>query len=126
MVGKCPVPRRLGVKRGDVAIVAPPGEFGKPRPALIIQSDITLPSPTVTYLPITSGLLLVPNTRILLLPSPANGLRLESEVMIDMIQTSSLGRFGQVVGHVDALTMIQVEAALSMHLGLVDGAGPEN
>ena len=114
------------MRRGDIAIVAPPGEFGKPRPALIIQADITLPSPTVTYLPITSDLLRVPNTRISLQPSSQNGLRLESEVMIDLIQTSSLERFGQVVGHVDALTMIQVEAALSLHLGLVDGSGSEN
>jgi hypothetical protein len=40
--------------------------------------------------------------------------------MVDMIQTSSLARFGSVIGEVDTLTMRLVEAALSVHLGLLD------
>ena len=28
------------MKRGDVVIVSAPGDFGKPRPAVVIQSDI--------------------------------------------------------------------------------------
>ncbi len=100
--------------------VAPPGEFGKPRPALIIQTDETLPSPTLTYLPITSDLLRVPDVRIPIAPSQANGLRQPSEVMVDMIQTSSTARFGQVIGEADGVTMRLVEALLCVHLGLLD------
>ncbi len=104
------------MKRGDIALVAPPGEFGKPRPALIIQSD--LPSEYVSYLPLTSDLLKVSGVRIPSPPSPSNGLRLPSEVMVDMIQTSSTSRFHQVIGAVDAEVLVLVEAALSLHLGL--------
>ena len=100
--------------------VAPPGEFGKPRLALIIQADLTLPAPTMTYLPITSDLKHVPDVRISIAPDPTNGLERESEVMVDRIQTSSLNRFGVVIGVIDVRTLRLVEAALSLHLGLLD------
>jgi mRNA interferase MazF len=106
----------VGLKRGDIALVAPPGEFGKPRPALIIQA--ALPSENITYLPITSDLLRVPHVRIPIRPDPQNGLQLSSEIMVDMIQTSSLSKFRQVIGSVEPATMVLVEKSLSLHLGL--------
>jgi mRNA interferase MazF len=106
------------LKRGDIVLVASSGEFGKPRPALIIQSDAAFPSGYFTYLPITSDLLRVPNVRIALLPTPQNGLRLPSEIMVDMIQTSSSSKFNQAIGAVDADTLRSVESALNLHLGL--------
>ncbi len=106
------------MKRSDIVLVASSGEFGKPRPALIIQSDAAFPSGYFTYLPITSDLLRVPNVRIALLPTPQNGLRLPSEIMVDMIQTSSSSKFNQAIGAVDADTLRSVESALNLHLGL--------
>jgi mRNA-degrading endonuclease toxin of MazEF toxin-antitoxin module len=38
--------------------------------------------------------------------------------MVDMIQTSSSGRFAKTIGTIDASTLKKVEAALSLHLGL--------
>ena len=105
------------MKRGDIVLVAPPGEFGKPRPALIIQSDAASPSGYFTYLPITSDLLRAPNVRISLAPTAQNGLRLPSEVMVDMIQTSSSTKFDKTIGTIDADTLQRVEAALNLHLG---------
>lgn len=106
--------------RGDIATVAPPGEFGKPRPALIIQSEFTLPSPTLTYLPITSDLFRAPDVRVPISPTVENGLRKPSEIMVDVIQTATLKRFGPLIGRIDPVTMTLVEAALSVHLGLLD------
>ena len=106
------------MKRGDIVLVAPPGEFGKPRPALIIQSDAAFPSGYFTYLPITSDLLRVPNIRISLLPTPQNGLRLPSEIMVDMIQTSSSSKFNQTIGKIETDTLQRIESALNLHLGL--------
>ncbi len=106
------------MKRGDIVLVAPPGEFGKPRPALIIQSDAAFPSGYFTYLPITSDLLRVPDVRISLVPTVQNGLRLPSEIMVDMIQTSSSSKFNQTIGEIDADTLQRIEAALNLHLGL--------
>ena len=83
---------KAGVERGDLVLVAPPGEFGKPRPALIIQSDAASPSGYFTHLPIASTLLRVLCIRVPVAPTPANGLHLPSEVMADMIQTPSQAR----------------------------------
>ncbi|HEY5214582.1 MAG TPA: type II toxin-antitoxin system PemK/MazF family toxin [Acidobacteriaceae bacterium] len=106
------------MKRGDLVLVAPAGEFGKPRPALIIQSDAAFPSGNFTYLPITSDLLRVPDIRVPVTPNPKNGLRQPSEIMVDMIQTSSLARFGGIIGTIDASTLRSVESALALHVGL--------
>ena len=107
------------MNRGDIVLVAPPGEFGKPRPALILQSDRAFPSGNFTYLPITTDLLRVPNVRIPILPTPENGLRLESEIMVEMVQTASLRRFRPRIGSVDSETLRRVQNALSLHLGFV-------
>ena len=72
----------------------------------------------MTYLPVTSDLLRVPDVRVPIEPTEENGLRLPSEVAVDMIQTSSLARFRQVIGRLDPVTMALVEASLSAHLGL--------
>jgi mRNA interferase MazF len=108
------------VKRGDIVTVAPPREFGKPRPALIVQSDIAFDAPNLLYLPITSDLLRVPDVPVPIEPSAENGLRLPSEIMVDIIQTSPREKFGQVIGQIDSATMMLVEAALSLRLGLLD------
>lgn len=65
------------MRRGDIVTVAPPGEFGKPRPCLIIQSDLALPAETINYLPLTSEL-----------RRGSNGLLKRSEIMVDRIQTT--------------------------------------
>jgi mRNA interferase MazF len=111
--------RRLGVKRGDIVIVAPPGEFSKPRPALIVQGDLALPSATITYLMISSSLEHEPSVRIPIEPTPQNGLLKPSEIMVDLIQTSTRSRFRAVVGHIDAATMRSVDNALLIFLGLI-------
>ena len=109
----------MGLTRGDIIVVAVSGEFGKPRPALIVQADMTLEDETVTYVPITSDLLRQPLTRIAISPSETNGLRKPAEIMVDRIQTCTLARVGGVIGHIDGRTMKQVETALMIHLGLV-------
>ncbi|WP_337750416.1 type II toxin-antitoxin system PemK/MazF family toxin, partial [Agrobacterium vitis] len=42
------------MKRGDLVTVAVPDDFGKPRPALIIQSDFFSETGTATVLLISS------------------------------------------------------------------------
>ena len=42
------------MKRGDLVTVALQGDLGKPRPALVIQSDLFEAHPSVTILPVTS------------------------------------------------------------------------
>jgi mRNA interferase MazF len=106
------------LKRGDICIVASAGEFGKPRPALIVQADSALMDVAITYVPITSDLELVPQLRVPVLPDGQNGLLKPSELMVDRINTATLSRFGGVIGRIDAATLQRVEAAMLVHLGL--------
>ena len=107
------------MRRGDIIIVAPPGEFGKPRPAIVIQADLAMNGETVTFLPITSDLEHFMKIRVPVVPDAVNGLRKPSEVMVERIQTTSLSRIGGIVGHLDRKSMLAVESALMVHLGLV-------
>ena len=59
------------MKRGNVVTVAVQGDLGKPRPALVIQSDLFDAHPSVTILPVTSDLRDTPLFRITVQPSPA-------------------------------------------------------
>lgn len=63
--------------------IAQPGAYGKPRPALIVQSDLFDALGSVTILPITGELRVAPLLRIPLDPTETNGLRKKSQIMID-------------------------------------------
>jgi mRNA interferase MazF len=67
------------VKRGDLVTIALPGSYGKPRPALIIQSDLFDEHPSMTILPVTSELRDTPLFRITVEPDDGNGLRKRSQ-----------------------------------------------
>ncbi len=104
--------------RGDIVLVVLTGEFGKPRPALVIQADTTLPSEYITHIPITGTLKRVPEVRIPIHPTKQNGLLKPSEVMVDLVQTASLSKFRGVIGRIEADILTLVEKSLSLHLGL--------
>jgi mRNA interferase MazF len=106
------------MKRGDLVTVALPGDFGKPRPALVIRSDLFAGYFLVTVLPITSDLDKAPSLRILVEPAPANGLRKPSHVMINAIQTVRREKIGKKTGHIDDETLMAAEHALMVYLGL--------
>lgn len=103
--------------RGDLAVVALQGDFGKPRPALIIQSDLFAEHPTVTVLPITSDLREAPLLRLTVQPSPENGLRSPSQIMVDKAHTVLRDKVGQRIGRLDGATMVAVNRALALFLG---------
>jgi mRNA interferase MazF len=107
------------MKRGDFVTVALQGDLGKPRPALVIQADAFESLKTVTVLPITGSLVNAPLLRIALEPSDTNGLQKPSQLMVDKTITVLKDKIGQVIGKADAPTMIQVERALAVFLGVV-------
>ena len=73
--------------RGDFVTIAMQGDFGKPRPALVMQADQFDEHATVTVLPVTSTLVAAPLLRITVQPSAENGLQKPSQVMVDKAMT---------------------------------------
>jgi len=106
------------MKRGDLVTVALQGDLGKPRPALVIQSDLFDAHPSVTILPVTSDLRVTPLFRITVNPSEHNGLNQPSQVMVDKPQSVAREKIGMVLGHLDDAAMLAVNRALAVFLGL--------
>lgn len=105
------------MKRGDLVTVALAGDYGKPRPALVIQSDFFEAHPSVTLLPVTSELRETPLFRVRVDPSAENGLRSTSEIMVDKPHTVARERVGEVIGRLDDETLLAVNRALAVFLG---------
>ena len=106
------------MSRGDIAVATPPGDYGKPRPVLVVQDDAYAALPSVTVLPLTSNLTSAPLVRIAVEPQVGNGLRKSSQVMIDKAVTIPRAKIGNRIGNVDAATMQAVDTALARFLGL--------
>jgi mRNA interferase MazF len=108
----------MAMRRGDLVPVALPGDFGKPRPALVVQSDHFDSHPTVTVLPLTSSVRDAPLLRITLRPDAANGLRSTSQIMIDKAMTVRRERLGETFGRVAVDAMLEVERRPALFLGI--------
>ena len=106
------------MKRGDLVTVALQGDLGKPRPALVIQTDLFSDHPSVAVLPMTSTLQAAPLFRIGIEPDARNGLRQPSQVMVDKMQAVPRSRVGPVFGRVDDATMLAVGRALAVFVAL--------
>jgi mRNA interferase MazF len=108
----------MEVKRGDLVTVALQGDFGKPRPALVIQSDFFDVHPSVTLLPVTSDLRDAPLFRITVQPDRTNGLRKPSQIMVDKAVTVGRPKVGARFGSLDADVMLEVSRRLAIFLGI--------
>jgi mRNA interferase MazF len=104
--------------RGDFVTIAMQGDFGKPRPALVIQADQFNEHTTVTVLPVTSTLVAAPLLRITVQPGTESGLQKPSQVMVDKAMTVKGDKVGPSFGRIDADTMIEVERCLAVFLGI--------
>jgi mRNA interferase MazF len=105
------------MRRGDLVTVVMSGDFGKPRPALVIQSDHFDATATVAVLLISSTLVDAPLIRLAVEPSAENGLRKPSQVMIDKAMTVRRDRVGAPFGRLEADTMVAVNRSLALFLG---------
>lgn len=107
-----------GVKRGDLVTIAVGGDDGKPRPAQVVQADPRAAPPSVTVLRLTGDIGWEHLIRLTVRPTPENGLRSVSQVMIDKAVSVPREKIGAVFGHLDASTMLAVSQALVAFLGL--------
>src|SRR3546814_20015558 len=76
--------RGLAVKRGDIVAVSLQGDYGKPRPALIVQSNLFAELESLVIFPITRAVRDAA-FRIPVEPDHAHGLLVLSQVMVDKL-----------------------------------------
>jgi mRNA interferase MazF len=111
----------MQMRRGDVVTVAAAGDYGKPRPAVIVQSDAFPENhASVVVCQLTSELADAPDFRVTIEPTPENGLRLKSQVMADKPVTVRRERIGQKIGRLGNQDMARLGIALAFVLGLAD------
>jgi mRNA interferase MazF len=111
----------VGLKRGDIVTVALSGDLGKPRPALIIETDKLAPSDHVLVCPGTTFILPESiNRRKLVQPDQSNGLRQPTQFQLDKISVTRRAKCGQVIGRLDAATMAEINYLLSVIVGIAE------
>jgi mRNA interferase MazF len=109
------------MRRGDVVTVATTGDYGKPRPAVIVQTD-ALPAShaSVVVCQMTSDLADAPDFRVTIEPGAENGLRVRSQVMTDKPVTIRRERIGKRIGHLGGEDLVRLNVALAFVVGLAD------
>ena len=109
------------MKRGDVVAVAAAGDYGKPRPAVIVQTD-ALPAKhaSVVVCQMTSDLIDAPDFRVTIDPDERNGLRTRSQIMADKPVTIRRERVGRRLGSLEAQDLARLDVAIAFVMGLAD------
>ena len=108
------------MKRGAIIVVAARGAYtGKPRPALVVQSDLFNPThASVTICPITSDCVDASLFRLNLPPGSRTGLENVSQVMVDKIVSVPRGAISREIGQCDAGELEAVDDGLRRWLAL--------
>lgn len=107
------------MRRGSIVTIALQGDFGKPRPALVLQSDVFNDiHATITVALISSSPVQAPIFRLDVTPNKQNGLSKESQIQIDKIMSIRKERIGAVIGEIDDSILVRVNRALALWLGL--------
>ena len=109
------------MRRGDVVAVAVSGDYGKPRPAVIVQTD-AFPDdhPSIVVCQMTSRMIDAADFRVTIEPSTENGLRARSQVMADKPVTVRRERIGRRIGRLASEDIVRLNAALAFVIGLAD------
>lgn len=106
------------MKRGDLVTIAMAGDFGKPRPALIIQADQFGETGTLTVLLVSGTLVDAPLIRTTIEASQANGLHTRSQVMVDKAMSVKRDKIGLRIGQLESVQMSAVTRALAVFVGI--------
>lgn len=104
-------------KRGDIVSCVLSGDYGKPRPAVIVQSDLFNEAhSSVTICPLTTHLVEAPLFRIALIPSKQNGLRQPSQIMVDKVSSIKTDKIHQKIGNLGSVQTQKLNEALKTWL----------
>src|SRR5258708_14964599 len=110
----------MPTSRGDLIMVAAPGDYGKPRPAVVVQSNAIPESHTsIVICPMTFELVDAV-FRITIEPGAETGLRVRSQVVSDKPVTLDRERIGQRIGRLETTDLARLNVALALVMGLAD------
>ena len=108
------------MKRGDIVTVSAPRDYGKPRPAVVVQSDHLIEGglSSVIVCLITSHIEDAPAFRLSLEPDAGNGLNVPSQIMVDKILTLPVAKTGDSIGRLNDELLVRLNRALAFVVGL--------
>ena len=106
------------MSRGDIVTIALQGDHGKPRPAVIVQTDLPLGTDHVALLPLTSFATDAPLIRVRIEAAPETGLSVPSFAMLDRLTRARRAKIGGVIGRADGTAMLAINRALAVFLGI--------
>ncbi len=107
------------MKRGDFVTVVTAGDYGKPRPAIIIQSDFIIDTDSVLVCLITTTSRVAPLYRLPVASMLFTGLRAPSQIMVEKIVAVRKERCVPI-GHADPATMLALGRLLAFVVGIAD------
>ena len=109
------------MRRGEIVTVAVQGDYGKPRPAEVIQSDWLAETDSVLVCLLTSTVRETPLYRLTVPSTPETGLQRVSQVMVDKIVAIRRDKCGPPIGRLDEAGMFALNRLLALVVGLADG-----
>jgi mRNA interferase MazF len=108
------------MRRGQFVTVATAADYGKPRPALVVQSDLFAELPSVVICPLTTTVRTDADLfRLEVEPSGRNGLKELSQIAVDKITVVPVAKIGGAIGIANDALLLRVNRALALFLGIV-------
>ncbi len=115
------------IRRGDIHSIdlesARGSEANKRRPAVVVSNDAAnatasrLGRGVITVVPVTSNVERVYPFQVLL-PAAVTGLERDSKAHAEQIRSVAVERVGDRLGVVSNATMLEIDEAIRLHLGL--------
>ena len=107
------------MRRGDILTVSAPGDYGKPRPAVVIQSDVLNRDARSTIVALlTSHLQDAPLLRLSVEPTADNGLKVRSQVQVNRLLSLPFEKLGPKIGRLSDREIIELNRLLAVVIGL--------
>jgi len=107
------------MRRGDIVTVSAPGDYGKPRPAVVIQGDALNRGARSTIVALmTSHLQDAPLLRLTVTPTKTNGLKVRSQVQVNRLLSLPSDKIGSPIGRLSDREMVELNRLLAVIIGL--------
>jgi mRNA interferase MazF len=107
------------MRRGDLYIASVPGDYGKPRPVVIIQNDaVNEIHDSIVVCLVSSYLVDAPVFRLVIEPTARNGLTVISQIMVDKVFALKRERLHKRIGRLSEELLLQLGRLLAFWIGI--------